>query len=104
MTKISETRDYTKVLISGKHDGNSQVETAREIVYQKLSLSQTGALRRATMGAANETARQIAHNSNNFSQDKHTPSDPTSILVAQRFVSQECRKLALHLFCSRHTE
>ncbi len=67
--KICETRDYTKVMISaqfsGKHDGNSRVEAARDKVYQKLLLSQTGALRRATKVAQNKTARQIAHNSNN---------------------------------------
>jgi hypothetical protein len=47
-------------MISGKHDGNSHVETVRDKVYQKLLLTQTGALRRATKVAPNETARQIA--------------------------------------------
>ena len=81
--------------MSGKHDGNSHVETVRDKVYQKLSLTQTGAIRRATKVAPNETARQIARNSSNLSPDKRIPSDPSSIRAAQRFVSQERRKLAL---------
>jgi len=83
------------VMISGKHDGNSHVETVLDKVYQKLSLTQNGALMRATKVAPNETARQIARNSSNLSPDKRMPSDPSSIRAAQRFVSQECRKLDL---------
>ncbi len=81
--------------MSGKHDGNSHVETVRDKVYQKLSLTQTGARRRATKVAPNETARQIARDSSNLSPDKRMPSDPSSIRAAQRFVLQEHRKLAL---------
>ena len=81
--------------MSGKHDGNSHVETVWDKVYKKLSLTQTGALRRATKVAPNETARQIALNSSNLSPNKRIPSDPSSIRAAQRFVSQERRKLAL---------
>ncbi len=51
--KICETRDYTKVMISGRRDGNNHVEAVRDKVYQKLSLNQTGALRRATKVAPN---------------------------------------------------
>ncbi len=67
----------------------------RDKVYQKLSLTQTGALRLATKVSPNETARQIARNSSNLSPDKRMPSDPSSIQAAQSFVSQELRKLAL---------
>ncbi len=93
--QICATREYTKEMVSGKRDGNSHVETVRDKVYQKLSLTQTGALRRATKVAPNETARQIARNPSNLSPDKCMPSDPSSIRAAQRFVSQERRMLAL---------
>ncbi len=39
--KICEMKNCTKALISGKHGGNSHVETVRDRVYQKLSLNQT---------------------------------------------------------------
>jgi hypothetical protein len=76
---------------AGTHDGTSHVEDKSKY----LTNAQKGFLKRATKSAPNETGRAHVRNSCNFSPDKRTPQDPTSIRCAQRVVVKQRRAIAL---------
>ena len=77
---------------SGEHDGSSHIPDKSA----HLTNSQKGTLKRSTKSVPNESARQLVRNSINFSPDKRTSQDPSSIRSAQRVVSLQRRALALH--------
>jgi hypothetical protein len=77
---------------AGTHDGTSHVEDKSKY----LTNAQKGFLKRSTKSAPNETGRAHVRNSCNFSPDKRTPQDPTSIRCAQRVVVKQRRAIALN--------
>jgi hypothetical protein len=80
--KLLFTRDNVELRSSGTHDGMSHVEDKSKY----LTNAQIASLKRSTKSAPNETGRAHVRNSCNFSPDKYTPQDPTSIRCAQRVV------------------
>ncbi len=76
---------------AGTHDGMSHVEDKSKY----LTNAPIASLKRSTKSAPNETGRKHVRNSCNFSPDKRTPQDPTSIRCAQRVVVRQRRAIAL---------
>jgi hypothetical protein len=60
-----------------------------------LTNARKAALKRYTKSAPNKTGRAHVRNSCNFSLDKRTPQDPSSIRSAQRVVVKQRREIAL---------
>jgi hypothetical protein len=92
--KVCFTRDNVELKCAGTHDGTSHVEDKSKY----LTNAQKGFLKRSTKSAPNEsyeTGRAHVRNSCNFSPDKRTPQDPTSIRCAQRVVVKQRRAIAL---------
>ncbi len=75
----------------GKHDTSSHSQDRS----CKLAVQQKAALRKAAKCAPNESARQLAQNTQHFSPKSSTPRDPDALRAAQRVVGAQCRALAL---------
>jgi hypothetical protein len=89
--KLRFTRDNVELRSSGTHDGMGHVEDKSKY----LTNAQKASLKRSTKSVPNETGRAHVRNSCNFSLDKRTPQDPSSIRSAQQVVVKQHREIAL---------
>jgi hypothetical protein len=85
---------------SGKHDSASHSQNRSST----LTVQQKAALRKAAKCAPNESARQLARNTQHFSPKSRIPRDVDALRCAQRVVSVQRRSLALEQTGGVHLE